>query len=95
MNNERQSAKVAVLTSSTLKSELHAEVDRFDVALAVLAGLSDEQLVVADDDADEALVAEHVATLRVSVRQAAVGKLAKAAVLTLCGDRNKNKRGRV
>lgn len=66
-----------------MKGELHAEVDGLQIALTMFARFPDEQLVIADDDADEALVAEYIATLRVSVRQSAVGEFAQTAVLTL------------
>ena len=75
-----------------MKSELHAEIYGFDVALTVLTGFPDKKLVVADDHADEALVAEHVATLRVRVSQATVGELAEAAVFAFCTDRETKER---
>lgn len=54
--------------SRTLSAEFHSEFQGFDVALAMLSGFFDEEFRVANDEADEALVAEYVRSLRVRVR---------------------------
>jgi len=75
----------------TLSAEFHSEFEGFHVALAVLSGLFDEELAVADNETDETLVAEHVRSLRVSVRQPSLRPLAQTAVLALCKFKHSNK----
>ena len=75
----------------TLSAEFHSHFEWLDVALAVLSGFFDEELAVADDEAHEALVAQHVGSLCVGVQYTALGPLAQTAVLTLC--KRKRKRG--
>ena len=64
-------------------AEAHAVLERLLPALAVVARLAQVDVALGRDEADEALVADHVAPLRVRVHQAVLGPRAEAAVLAL------------
>ena len=52
--------------------------------MAVLSGFHDEEFAFAEDEPDEAFVAEKIPPFCVSVRQAALGELSQAPILALC-----------
>lgn len=64
--------------------QLHAVPVRVDVALAVLAGLLDEDVLVRRHRAHEALEHADVAALRERVHQVVLVPLTQALVLALC-----------
>ena len=65
-------------------AEAHAVLERLLAALAVVARLAQVDVALGRDEADEALVADHVAPLGVRVHQPVLGPRAEAAVLALC-----------
>ena len=81
----RVAAAVAVPLAVALGdlAEAHAVLERLLPALAVVARLAQVDVALGRDEADEALVADHVAPLGVRVHQAVLGPRAEAAVLAL------------
>ena len=61
----------------------HAVLERLLAALAVVAGLEEVDVALGGEDADEALVADHVAALGVGVDLAVFRPLAEASVFAL------------
>lgn len=68
-----------------MSNEFHAESKGLDISLTMFASFFDVELGFADDDADEALVAQQVAPFRVRVGQVVVlGPSSQATIFSLC-----------
>ena len=64
--------------------QLHPVTQRILASLAIVSGLTQVDVALGRDEADEALVTDHVATLGVRVDQAFFLPLAQALVFAFC-----------